>query len=67
VTFSVITVVELHAVDAVSDELLLHTTGNKWKNNLYHKVSDASAEFLHCNMPSFFLFNRNDCLGKTSL
>jgi len=36
---------------AVSDELLLHTTGMKWTDKTYRKVNGASAKLLR--LPAF--------------
>ena len=39
---------------AVSDEMLLHATGMKWKNTSYHKkINGASAIFYRCNTLSY--------------
>jgi len=45
--------VKLHNLGAVNDELLLHVTGMKCKNNSYRKVNGASAKFFCCNTPAY--------------
>jgi len=44
-------VIELLTMRAVSDELLLHTTGMKWTDKTYRKVNGASAKLLR--LPAF--------------
>jgi len=38
---------------SLSDALLLHTTGMKWKDNSYRKLNRASARFFRCNTPGY--------------
>jgi len=41
---------------AANDQLLLHISGMKWKDNSYLKVNEASATYFRCNAPAHPLF-----------
>jgi len=52
-------VIELHTIGAVCDELLLRTTGMKWKDNSYGENNSVPAKHFFYAIYRLTLFSRH--------